>query len=186
MSEHEPVEFSRDVEVVLVPSGAKMVMHQGTSGIITQALGGTWTVVTDNGFMVRVQPRDADAIGKIAEVEEAKPETTLTVESAQDLEKLIWDELRTCYDPEIPVNIADLGLVYRCEVVPLDEGGHRVEIDMTLTAPGCGMGDVLKAEVEGKVEALPTVKGVAVEVVLEPPWDFSMIPDATKLTLGMY
>jgi len=179
----EAVTFSRDVEVIQVPSGYKMVVPAGTNALMTQALGGTYTLVTSNGFMVRVQNKDADAIGK--EVEGVPSPEAASAETPEELEQLVWDQLRTCYDPEIPVNIADLGLVYRCEVKPLAEGGNRVEIDMTLTAPGCGMGDVLKAEVESKVAALPGVKGLDVDLVFDPPWDFSMIPDAAKLQLGL-
>jgi probable FeS assembly SUF system protein SufT len=182
--ESETVKFTRDCEVIQVPSGVRMTVKEGTNALITQDLGGTYTLVTSNGEMVRVTGRDADAIGKsVPDLPAAA--IVGNADDPEELEEAVWDQLRTCYDPEIPINIADLGLVYRCEVVPLDEGGNRVEIDMTLTAPACGMGDVLKAEVEQKVAELPGVKELDVQLVLDPPWDYSMIPDAAKLTLGM-
>jgi probable FeS assembly SUF system protein SufT len=182
-SGEERVTLSRDCPAIEVPSGDRIVLPAGSGGVITQSLGGTFSVITDQGFMVRIAGADADAIGKAAEAG-AGPEAPAS-EAPEDVEKAVWDQLRTVYDPEIPINLADLGLVYGCRVNPLDEGGNRVEIEMTLTAPGCGMGDVLKAEVESKVERLPGVKELDVQLVLDPPWDFSMIPDAAKLTLGM-
>lgn len=184
METNEPVTLSRDCEAIQVPSGSRITLPAGTDGLILQSLGGTYTVATSEGYMVRIAGKDADALGK-------RPESgppghrDVTVETPDEMENLVWDELRTCYDPEIPVNIADLGLVYGCVVTPLAEGGYRVEIRMTLTAPGCGMGDVLKAEVESKVQDLAGVREIDVELVFDPPWDFSMIPDAAKLTLGM-
>jgi probable FeS assembly SUF system protein SufT len=182
-SGEERVTLSRDCPAIEVPSGDRIVLAAGSGGVITQSLGGTFSVITDQGYMVRIAGADADAIGKAADVA-AGPEGPAS-EAPEDVEAAVWDQLRTVYDPEIPINLADLGLVYGCRVHPLDEGGNRVEIEMTLTAPGCGMGDVLKAEVESKVERLPGVKELDVQLVLDPPWDYSMIPDAAKLTLGM-
>jgi probable FeS assembly SUF system protein SufT len=175
------VTFSRDTEVIEIPAGTRITIPAGTKALITQSLGGSHTVVTSEGQMVRVSSLDADAIGQEVEslADIKPPETT------EDLEKLVWDELRTVYDPEIPVNIADLGLIYKCEVNPRAEGGNKVDIDMSLTAPGCGMGDVLKVEVESKIERLPGVEECNVEVVFDPPWDMSMMPEATKLQLGI-
>ncbi len=178
----EQITLTRDCDAIQVPSGERMKLAAGSTGTITQALGGTYTVITSDGFMVRIQSKDADALGK--EVEGATADQPAS-EAPEDVEKAVWDELRTCFDPEIPINIADLGLVYGCRVKPLEEGGNRVEIEMTLTAPGCGMGDVLKAEVESKLDDLPSVKEYDVQLVFEPPWDYSMIPDAAKLNLGM-
>ncbi len=178
----EQVTLTRDCDAIQVPSGERMKLSAGSVGTITQALGGTYTVITSGGFMVRIQSKDADALGKDpTTVAAEKPES----EAPEDVEKAVWDELRTCFDPEIPINIADLGLVYACRVNPLPEGGNRVEIEMTLTAPGCGMGEVLKTEVESKLDDLAGVKEYDVQLVFEPPWDYSMIPDAAKLTLGM-
>ena len=178
----EQVTLTRECDAIQVPNGTRMKLPAGSTGTITQALGGTYTVITSDGYMVRIQSKDADALGK--EADGTEPEKPAS-DAAEDVEAAVWDALRTCYDPEIPVNIADLGLVYACRVKPLDEGGNRVEIEMTLTAPGCGMGDVLKAEVESKLDELPGVKEHDVQLVFDPPWDYSMIPDAAKLTLGM-
>ncbi len=183
MYDNERVTLSRDCAAIQVPSGTWTTLPAGSTGVILQSLGGTYTVGFDDGNLVRIEGKDGDALGK-------EPQTTLpdparvNASTPEEVEELVWDQLRTCYDPEIPINIADLGLVYGCAVTPLPEG-QRVEIKMTLTAPACGMGDVLKAEVESKVSRLPGVKETDVELVFEPPWDYSMIPDAAKLTLGM-
>lgn len=176
------VTFVRDCEVIQIPSGERITIPAGTKALITQSLGGTYTVVTNQGYMVRVAATDADAIGReraIDPAEMAAPPSTV-----EEATRLVWDQLRTVFDPEIPVNIADLGLVYRCDVKPVD-GGYRVEIEMTLTAPGCGMGDVLKAEVEDKIRAIPGVREMDVQLVFDPPWDMSMMPEAAKLALGL-
>ena len=180
----ERVTLIRDCEAIEVPSGAKIIVKAGSTGVILQSLGGTYSVGIEEGHqLVRIAAKDADALGKEAVL--GPDLSAASAETTEDLKELVWDQLRTCYDPEIPINIADLGLVYGCEIKPLKEDGFRVEIQMTLTAPGCGMGDVLKVEVEDKVSALPGVKELDVELVFEPPWDYSMIPDAAKLTLGM-
>ena len=183
-SENESVKFTRDVEVIQVPNGDKMVVHEGDSGLITQSLGDTYTIITNNGFMVRLAHKDADAIGKEEEAARAREKAAVEVASREEMEEAVWEQLRSCYDPEIPVNIADLGLIYRCDVAELN-GGYDVDIDMTLTAPGCGMGDVLAAEVQDKLLQLPQVKQATVNIVFDPPWDYHMIPDAAKLQLGM-
>jgi probable FeS assembly SUF system protein SufT len=184
MYNEERVTLNRDCAAIQVPSGTWITVPAGSTGVIMQSLGGTYTVGLDSGDMVRIEGKDGDALGKEPLSTLPDPATT-KAETAEEVAELVWDQLRTCYDPEIPINIADLGLVYGCAVAPLVEGGHRVEIKMTLTAPACGMGDVLKAEVESKVERLPGVKETDVELVFEPPWDYNMIPDAAKLTLGM-
>ncbi len=176
------VTFVRDCEVIQIPSGERTTVPEGTKALITQSLGGTYTVVTNQGWMVRIAASDADAIGRERTSDPA--ENAAPPESAEEVEKLVWDQLRTVYDPEIPVNIADLGLVYKCEVEPVD-GAYKVAIEMTLTAPGCGMGDVLKAEAEDKLRAIPGVKELDVQLVFDPPWDMSMMPEAAKLALGL-
>ena len=181
----ELVTINRDCETVQIPSGSRVLLPAGTRVRITQSLGGSFTVVTERGSMVRIAGNDADAIGKKI-ITRLPAETSGASGRAEDIEKLVWDQLRTCYDPEIPVNIADLGLVYSCFITPLPEGGqHRVEVKMTLTAPGCGMGEFLKADVEGKILSVPGVKETNVELVWDPPWDRSMISEAAKLELGM-
>ena len=178
----EEVTFSRSAEAIMIPSGEKVLVPVGAQATITQSLGGTYTVITDRGLMVRVSGQEVEAIGKephdVAEVnvEELTPEK---------LETMVWDALKTCYDPEIPVNIVDLGLVYLCELQDAEAGGKKVHIKMTLTAPGCGMGPVLAGDVRSKLMAIPSVKDAEVEVVFDPVWDRSMMSEAARLQLGM-
>jgi probable FeS assembly SUF system protein SufT len=178
----EEVTFSRSAEAIMIPSGEKVLVPVGAQATITQSLGGTYTVITDRGLMVRVSGQEVEAIGKtphdVAEVNLAE----LTPEK---LEEMVWDALKTCYDPEIPVNIVDLGLVYLCELQDAESGGKKVHIKMTLTAPGCGMGPVLAGDVRSKLVALPNVKDAEVEVVFDPVWDRSMMSEAARLQLGM-
>src|SRR3954462_1890688 len=133
----EEIVVSRTWEAVMIPSGEKVLVPQGAHATITQALGGTYTLITDRGLMVRVSGKEVEAIGKTPpEAVEVESIDELTVEK---LETLVWEQLKTCYDPEIPVNIVDLGLVYLCDVTDAEGGGKNVKIKMTLTAPGCGM-----------------------------------------------
>jgi probable FeS assembly SUF system protein SufT len=171
--------LARDVEVAAIPYGDKLTLTAGTNVYITQALGGSYTAMTDHGYLVRIDGNDADAIGE-------RPTTPLTAAdtAGRTTEQMAWDQLKTCYDPEIPVNIVDLGLVYKCEAQPVD-GGDRVRVEFTLTAPGCGMGDFLRQDVEQKLLAIPGVKEADVQVVLDPPWDQSMMSDAARLQLGL-
>jgi probable FeS assembly SUF system protein SufT len=182
MKTNEPITLSRDCEGIQIPSGQKVSLSAGAQVRVTQSLGGSYTVATDQGYLVRIANNDADAIGKEAGAAQAEK---LTVEKGPgDLEKLVWDQLKTCFDPEIPVNIVDLGLVYSCLIMPLPEGGNKVDVKFTLTAPGCGMGRVLKADMESKIVSVSGVKDVDVEVVFDPPWDPSMMSDAAKIQLG--
>ena len=170
---------TREIEATEIPSGIHITIPEGTSLAITQSLGGSYTVLTPYGYMARVDGKDADAIGEESgSAEEAAA-------SDKSTEELAWDALKTCYDPEIPVNIVDLGLVYKCEVTPLPEGDKRVEVRFTLTAPGCGMGDVLREDIRGKLASLPGVKEADVQVLFDPPWNMTMMSDAAKLQLGM-
>lgn len=180
----ELVTLDRDVAAILVPIGSTLMLPAGTQVRITQALGGTFTAITDSGYMVRIAGKDADALGMEPPTDtRATPlDTSVTKE---ELEEQVWEQLRTCYDPEIPVNIAELGLIYGCEVTPHPEGAHTVDIKMTLTAPGCGMGDILASEVDAKLRALPGVRDVNVELVFDPPWDLSMMPESARLALGL-
>ena len=171
---------SRDVVGTAIPYGDPIEVKSGSPVIITQALGGAYTVVTMHGYMVRIDGKDADAIGK--EVQAAPSATEL---AEKPLDQLVWDQLRTCYDPEIPVNIVELGLIHSAEAVPLPAGGHRVSVRFTLTAPGCGMGDVLRQDIERKVSALPGVREADVQVQLDPPWDMTKMSDAARLQLGL-
>jgi probable FeS assembly SUF system protein SufT len=183
---NDEIILKRNCEAVLIPAGTKVTLQAGEPVIITQALGGSYTVII-NGNMARIEARDADAIGQAPSTPAT---TTVTAPPAATgdatvTEEQILEQLRTCYDPEIPVNIVDLGLIYDLQIVPLPEGGKRVEIKMTLTAPGCGMGPVLQQDVETKVSALPGVKEAAVFLVWDPQWNRDMLSDAAKLQLGM-
>ena len=176
----EPVKFERDCDVVLVPQGERVTLPAGSVGYITQALGGSFTVFVE-GNLFRVAGNDADAIGKEPPAPLELPEGA----SDEDVETLAWRQLRTCFDPEIPINVVDLGLVYSCEVKRQDGGGRVIEVRMTLTAPGCGMGEVLVEDVRSKLELIPTVAEADVELVFDPPWNQSMMSEAARLETGM-
>ena len=171
---------SRDIEVAAIPYGDKLPLAAGATVFITQSLGGSFTVMTDMGYMVRVEGKDADAIGET-------PVAPMSAEEAagRPVEELAWDQLKTCFDPEIPVNIVDLGLVYECAASELPEGGQKLSVRFTLTAPGCGMGDYLREDVKGKLIGIPGVKEVDAQVVFEPQWNQAMMSDAARLQLGL-
>jgi probable FeS assembly SUF system protein SufT len=175
--------LKRDCEAVLIPAGTKITLQAGEPVTITQALGGSYTVVI-HGNMARIDARDADAIGQ-APAAPATAETAAAPVDSAVTEEQVLEKLRTCYDPEIPVNIVDLGLVYDLQILPVPGGGNRVEIKMTLTAPGCGMGPVLQQDVETKVSAIPGVKEAGVFLVWDPPWSRDMLSEAARLELGM-
>ncbi len=176
----EPVRFDRDCDAVLVPAGDQVTLPAGTVGYITQSLGGSWTVFVE-GNLMRIAGKDADAIGKEPPAPIELPEGA----TDEDVERLVWQQLRTCFDPEIPVNIVELGLVYAAEVVPREDGRRDVRVRMTLTAPGCGMGEVLVDDVRSKVELIPTVAEADVELVFDPPWNQTLMSDVAKLETGM-
>ncbi len=182
MESNDIKNLSRDCEAVQIPSGIKLMIPAGTRVRITQSLGGTYTVVTEMGYMASIAGKDADALGM--EVS-ASPQTPAASGEEIPLEKKVWGQLRTCFDPEIPVNIVDLGLIYSCQILPLPEGGQRIEIKMTLTAPGCGMGEYLRSDIQNKLLGIPGVKQAAVELVWEPHWNPNMMTEAAKLQLGM-
>jgi probable FeS assembly SUF system protein SufT len=185
MHEEGPVALTRPVEAIEIPYGTRVMLPAGAPVRITQSLGGSYTVLTEDGYLVRIADRDADALGRAPAGSAAGASAPpAEVHSAADLEKLVWQQLETLYDPEIPVNVVELGLIYGCTVKEV-EAGYRVEVQMTLTAPGCGMGDVLRAEAESKIQALPAVREVAVEMVVDPPWDPSRMSDAARLQLNM-
>jgi len=175
----EFIELKRECEAIEIPSGIHRFLPARTLVRIAQFLGTGYTVVSDFGCMYRVDGKDADALGLALPA--AHDQAPI---AASFREPMVWDQLRTVYDPEIPVNIADLGLIYSCEITALAEGGKRINIKMSMTAPGCGMGNVLKADVESKLSKLPEVKEVNVEVVLDPPWHPGLMSDAAKLQLG--
>src|SRR5437867_8637082 len=181
MYSNDSVTLARDVEASVVPVGTKVTLQKGEQAYITQSLGGSYTVVV-NGNMFRIDGKDADALGLEAA---AKPASTGAPATQETLEKEIWNQLRSCYDPEIPVNVVDLGLIYDCHLSPLNSGSFKADVKMTLTAPGCGMGPALAQDVQNKLLGLEGVDDVSVELVWDPPWNQSMISEAGKLQLGL-
>jgi probable FeS assembly SUF system protein SufT len=176
-----PVTLARDCDAILIPSGAHISLREGTVVFITQALGGNYTVNV-NGNLAQVGARDADALGFEAPVQ---PAQAAAASRGPVQEELLWDQMRTCYDPEIPINIVDLGLIYECNVTALPEGGNRVDVRMTLTAPGCGMGQFLAEDVRSKLQQVPNVTEVNVDLTFDPPWSQSMMSEAARLETGM-
>lgn len=175
----EPVQLYRDCPAVLIPAGDEVILRKGANAFITQALGGSFTLYLD-GSLFRVGGENADALGK----EPVLPPTLPPDASHDDVEQLVWSQLRTCYDPEIPINIVDLGLIYRCQLRPVDDH-FLIDVDMTLTAPGCGMGDILVHDVRSKLEIIPMVERADVELVFDPPWNQDMMSEAARLQTGM-
>ncbi|MSR15138.1 MAG: putative Fe-S cluster assembly protein SufT [Gammaproteobacteria bacterium] len=179
---NRPIALTRGCSAVLIPEGTKVTLKAGTQVFVTQALGGSVTVNV-NGNLARIPFHELDALG----MENTQLESAPARQSDGKVdESLVWDQLRTCYDPEIPINIVELGLIYRCEVIALEAFGNRVEIDMTLTAPGCGMGPILVDDVTAKVREVPNVTEVKVELTFDPPWASEMMSEAARLQTGMY
>jgi len=176
----QPCTFERDCAVVMIPSGDELTLPAGTVGYITQSLGGSFTVFVD-GNLFRIAGIDADAIGKEPVLPPSLPDDA----SDDDVEKLVWSQMKTVYDPEIPVNIVDLGLVYSCELSKNEQGERLVSVTMTLTAPGCGMGEIIVEDVRSKIRIIPTIHKVDVELTFEPLWNYQMMTEAAKLETGM-
>jgi probable FeS assembly SUF system protein SufT len=177
----EQVELTRSCEAIAIPAGHPMTLEAGTLAFLTQSLGGSFTLqVPEYGGLFRIAGKDADAIGK--EPPPAKVEPNVT---DGDLEQQVWNVLKTCYDPEIPVNIVDLGLVYDMRIEPQPDAGNKIEVRMTLTAPGCGMGTSIAADARTRLLDLPGVTDADVQVVWDPPWNPQMISPEGKERLGM-
>jgi probable FeS assembly SUF system protein SufT len=177
---HEPFVIQREVDAVMVPSGHAIKLQPGLAGFISQALGGSFTLYIE-GNLYRLAGADADAIGKDPLVTPQLPPNA----TEDDVRQLAWQQMKTCYDPEIPINIVDLGLIYDCNVSVNDDGTRSIDVQMTLTAPGCGMGDVLVQDVREKIELIPTVREARVEMVFDPPWRREMMSPAAQLQMGM-
>jgi probable FeS assembly SUF system protein SufT len=175
--------LTRDVEASVVPIGTKVTLQKGETAHITQSLGGSFTVIV-NGNMFRIAEKDADALGMEAKAMPAVP-TLSGPMTQEDLEKKVWEQLKTCYDPEIPVNVVDLGLIYDCHLTPIGADNYKADVKMTLTAPGCGMGPVLAQDVQNKLISLEPIDEANVELVWDPPWNQSMMTEAAKLQLGL-
>ncbi|MET1023614.1 MAG: putative Fe-S cluster assembly protein SufT [Pseudoxanthomonas sp.] len=179
-SSSEPVQFERDCAAVMVPAGETVTLPAGTYGYITQALGGSYTVFVE-GNLFRIAGKDADALGK----EPAEPLEVADNASDEQVEQVVWKQLRTCFDPEIPFNIVDLGLVYEVDMSHREDGQRQVAVKMTLTAPGCGMGEILVDDVRSKLEMIPTIAEADVSLVFDPPWGRQMMSEAARLEMGM-
>jgi len=186
MSTDSPITvLTRDIEAIQIPSGLTKKLHKGTPVIITQALGGTYTVVVEHSAgLFRVLASDADALNKVVHPEPAAVNGTGKTDGPLN-EDEIWTQLKTCYDPEIPVNIVDLGLIYSLEIKPQEDGGNLVEVKMTLTAPGCGMGPSIASDAQRKILSIPGVTDAQVDVVWDPPWSAERISLDGKAKLGM-
>jgi len=179
--DNEPFVIQREVQAVVVPAGTEVKLHPGQAGYITQALGGSFTLYIE-GNLFRLAGADADAIGQEVSLPPQLPPNA----TEEDVRELAWQQMRGCFDPEIPINIVDLGLVYDCTVKANDDGTRSVAVNMTLTAPGCGMGEILVQDVREKIESIPTVREAQVELVFDPPWSQSMMSEAARLQTGMF
>jgi probable FeS assembly SUF system protein SufT len=183
MQSNEPKTLTRDVEAAIVPVGTKVTLKKGEQAYVTQSLGGSYTVIV-NGNLFRVEGKDADALGLEAVQKQRDPNAQ--PRSKEELEKEVWEQLKNCYDPEIPVNIVDLGLIYDCQLTPIGAGNSfKADVKMTLTAPGCGMGPVLAQDVQNRLMSIEEIDEANVELVWDPPWNQSMMTETAKLQLGL-
>jgi probable FeS assembly SUF system protein SufT len=182
MQSSDPVILSRDVDAAVVPVGTKVTLLKGETAHITQSLGG-YTVIV-NGNMFRIDSKDADALG--LQMEQKKRDPGAPPRSREELEKEVWNQLKNCYDPEIPVNVVDLGLIYDCQLTAIGDGRtYKADVKMTLTAPGCGMGPTLAADLQSRLLCLDEIEEASVEVVWDPPWNQGMMTEAARLQLGL-
>ena len=179
MTTEKPLILKRDCQAIMIPSGEAVALSSGTTVWLTQTAGAGYTVMTDRGYSVRIDGRDGDALG-LAKIEDAKP-----VGAGASVEDQVWAQLRSCFDPEIPVNIVELGLVYDCRVDALPGGGHKAIVHFTLTAQGCGMGQFIKADIKKKLLAVPEIREADVDLVWDPPWNQSRISLSAKQQLGI-
>ena len=184
MTDEKPIALKRDCAAIMIPTGEKLMLAAGAKVWLTQALGGSFTVMTDRGHMVRIDGADAEALGfsMSGDVVAISGEP---VPSGESVEERVWNQLRSCFDPEIPVNIVDLGLIYDCRAEALRSGGHKATVRFTLTAQGCGMGEFLKEDIRKKLLAVPDVREADVDLVWDPPWNQSMISPKAKQQLGI-
>ena len=184
MQESRPITLTRDCDAVLIPAGTPISLPEGSAVLITQALGNSYTV-NINGNLARINSSNADALGFEVAEQHDNSLKGITGDGSVD-EELIWEQLRTCYDPEIPINIVELGLIYGCDITPLGADGNQIDIVMTLTAAGCGMGEFLAEDVRIKVLSVPNVTHVNVNVTFDPPWSQEMMSETARLETGMY
>ncbi len=180
MQPHQEIVLKRDTDAVQIPSGNILILPAGTKVMITQSLGGTYTVATPGG-LARIDEKDADALG----LETSAATTPVKTAVEGSLEEAVWNQLKTVFDPEIPVNVVDLGLIYECELLHPEEGVTKAHVKMTLTAPGCGMGPTIAADARGKILTLEGIDEAEVELVWDPAWNQSMISEAGRMKLGL-
>lgn len=178
MNSHQEIVLKRDTDAIQIPSGNPLILPAGTKVMVTQSLGGTYTVATPGG-LARIDEKDVDALGLEA--------SAAPVKTAVDgpMEEAVWNQLKTVFDPEIPVNVVDLGLIYECQLLHPEEGVTKALVKMTLTAPGCGMGPTIAADARGKILTLEGIDEAEVELVWDPAWNQSMISEAGRMKLGM-
>jgi probable FeS assembly SUF system protein SufT len=184
MTDEKPIALTRECEAIMIPSGEKMTLSAGSNVWLTQALGSSFTVMTDHGYMVRIDGADADVLGVLKARDFAAAQVD-AVSEGNSIEERVWSQLRSCFDPEIPVNIVDLGLIYDCRTEGLGTGGHKAIVRFTLTAQGCGMGQFLQEDIKKKLLAVPGVSEADVDLVWDPPWNQSMISPKAKQQLGI-
>ncbi len=180
MNDHREISLTRECDAIQIPSGHPIVLPAGMNVIITQSLGGTYTVATPGG-LARIELKDVDALG--IDPAAAREEASKKIEGPT--EEAVWSQLRTVFDPEIPVNVVDLGLIYDCQIDKKSAGGNSVLIKMTLTAPGCGMGPAIAADARQKILAIDGIDEADVELVWDPPWSQSMISEEGRMKLGL-
>jgi probable FeS assembly SUF system protein SufT len=183
VTNEKPIALTRECQAIMIPSGEKVMLAAGSQVWLTQALGGSFTVMTDHGHMVRIDGADAGVLGRDVGHEFDAPDSA--VETGESVEECVWNQLRSCFDPEIPVNIVDLGLIYDCHAEAISGGGHKATVRFTLTAQGCGMGQFLKEDIKKKLLAVPGVREADVDLVWDPPWNQSMISAEAKQQLGI-
>ena len=184
MTIDKPIILQRDCQAALVPSGEPILLSAGSQVWLTQALGGSYTIMTDRGHTVRIDGRDGDVLGlEVSEQEKLMRQDG--VSTGGSVEDLVWRQLRSCFDPEIPVNIVDLGLIYDRKITDRGDGGYSVVVRFTLTAQGCGMGAFLQADIRKKLLALQDVREAAVDLVWDPPWNQSRLSPTAKQQLGI-
>ena len=180
-SQYKIIELGQDCQATVIPGGQPMLLQRGEQVVVTQTLGGSATVQTEMGYLVRISAEDSAALGLSGDAVEE-----MSADGAPfELDQVIA-QLKNVFDPEIPINVVDLGLIYLCQAEPLADGTHRVEIKMSMTAPGCGMGDVLKEDARAAVQSVPGVSDVDVELVWDPPWGQDRMSEAARLQLGMF
>jgi probable FeS assembly SUF system protein SufT len=182
MTDERPIVLKRNCAAIMIPSGEETTLPAGSTVWLTQALGGGFTLMTDHGYMVRIDGADAEAIGIAATDAELG---AAGAKSGQSIEERVWNQLRSCFDPEIPINIVELGLIYDCRAEALSDGGHKATVRFTLTAQGCGMGHFLKEDIRKRLLAVPGVREADVELVWDPPWNQAMISPRAKQQLGI-